>query len=96
MNYTGKQKARLRVLANNQPIMFQIGMNGLTEIVIKNIRDYLNKHEVGRISVLKTSPTSIEKITETLTETGIYVVYSIGRVLLMYKENKELKDRIKL
>lgn len=96
MNYTGKQKAKLRALANNQPIMFQIGMNGLTETVIKNIHDYLNKHEIGRISVLKTAPISLEEISERLTETGIYVVYTIGRVLLMYKENKELKDRIRL
>jgi len=96
MNYTGKQKAKLRSLANNQPIMFQVGLNGLTEIVIKNIHDYLNKHEVGRISILKTSPMTLEEISVALTETGIYVIYTIGRVILMYKENKELKDGIRL
>jgi len=74
MNYTGKQKAKLRSLANNQPIMFQVGLNGLTEIVIKNIHDYLNKHEVGRISILKTSPMTLEEISVLLTETGIYVI----------------------
>ncbi len=96
MDYTGKQKAKLRTLANAEPIMFQIGMNGLTEIVVKNIHDYLKKHEVGRVSVLKTSPMSLDEISEILTETGIYVVYTIGRVLLLYKQNKELKDRIRL
>ena len=96
MEYTGKQKARLRALANNEPIMFQIGQNGLTQNVVNNIFDYLRKHEVGRVSVLKSSPDTIDEIKAALEELGIYVVYTIGKVLLLYKENKNLKDRIRL
>ncbi len=94
MIYTGKQKAKLRALANEKPVMFQVGQNGITDIVVKNILDYLNKHEVGRISVLKSSPSTIAEIVARLEEHNIYVVYTIGRVILMYKENKKLKDRI--
>ena len=94
MIYTGKQKAKLRALANEKPVMFQVGQNGITDIVVKNILDYLNKHEVGRISVLKSSPSTIAEIVARLEELNIYVVYTIGRVILMYKENKKLKDRI--
>ena len=96
MNYTGKQKAKLRRLANDKPIMFQIGLGGLTENVIQGIHDNLNKHEVGRISVLKTCPEDINDIIRVLGENDIYVNYRIGRVLLLYKANPELKDRIKL
>jgi len=94
MNLTGKQKANLRRLANDKPIMFQIGQSGLTEIIINNILDYLKKHEIGRISVLKSAPEDINEIIRILGENGIYVIYRIGRVLLLYKENKELKNRI--
>ena len=96
MNLTGKQKAKLRSLANERPIMFQVGQNGLTSIVIKNILDSLHKYEVGRITILKNCPDSFEEIISKLTDNGIYVIYKIGRVLLLYKENKELKNRIKL
>jgi RNA-binding protein len=96
MNYTGKQKAKLRRLANDRPIMFQIGLGGLTENVIQGIHDNLNKHEVGRISVLKTCPEDINDIVRLLGENDIYVNYRIGRVLLLYKANPELKDRIRL
>ncbi len=96
MNYTGKQKAKLRRLANDRPIMFQIGLAGLTDNVIQGIHDNLNKHEVGRISVLKTCPEDINDIIRVLGENDIYVNYRIGRVLLLYKANPELKDRIKL
>ena len=96
MNYTGKQKATLKRLANARAIMFQVGQNGLTDNVIDNIFDNLRKYEVGRISVLKTSPDSLEDIMLRLNELGIYVISKIGRVILLYRENKNLKDRIKL
>lgn len=96
MEYTGKQKAKLRQLADKQRIMFQIGQNGLTDNLIDNIFDYLRKHEVGRISVLKNSPLPIEEVMQQINDLGIYVIYRIGRVLLLYRENKNLKDRIKL
>ncbi|MFO7969833.1 MAG: YhbY family RNA-binding protein [Bacillota bacterium] len=96
MNLKGKQKAKLRRLANQKDIMFQIGQAGITNSVINNILENLEKHEVGRVSVLKNCPDSYEKIIDNLTEAGIYVVYRIGRVLLLYKANPKLKDRIRL
>lgn len=96
MNLKGKQKAKLRRLANQKAIMFQIGQAGLTESVINNILENLAKHEIGRVSVLKNCPDSFQDITDKLTKAGIYVVYKIGRVLLLYKANPKLKDRIKL
>ncbi|XFA99370.1 YhbY family RNA-binding protein [Candidatus Izemoplasma sp. B36] len=96
MNYTGKQKAKLRSLANKHKVMFQIGQNGLTDNVINNIFDYLRKHEVGRITVLKTSPIEIDEVMYKLNNLGIDCFYKIGKIILMYKENVNLKDRIKL
>ncbi len=96
MDLTGKQKALLRRYANEKPIMFQIGRDGLTDNIIKNILDNLEKHEVGRINVLKNCQQEIDDIIGILSEIGVYVVYRIGRVLLLYKENLRLKDRIRL
>ncbi len=96
MDLTGKQKNKLRTLANERAIMFQIGASGLTDNVITSIFDNLRKHEVGRISVLKNCDQDITEIIEVLESYGINVIYKIGRVLLLYKENKNLKDRIRL
>lgn len=92
----GKQKAKLRRLANEKKIMFQIGQAGITDQVIDNILINLFKYEVGRVSVLKNCPDDIEYIINRLEEANIMVVYKIGRVLLLYKENKKLKTRIRL
>lgn len=96
MEFTGKQKAKLKALANKHKVMFQVGQNGLTENLVKNIFDYLKKHEVGRITVLKKAPEDIDQISAQLTDLGIEVVGKIGKVLSLYKENPELKDRITL
>lgn len=94
MNFTGKQKALLKRHANERPIMFQIGQNGLTDVVVKNILDNLHKYEVGRVSVLKSCPDEFDMIEARLTQTGIFVIDKIGKVVLLYKENKDLKNRI--
>ncbi|QWC00654.1 YhbY family RNA-binding protein [Mycoplasmatota bacterium] len=96
MEFKGKQKAMLRKLANDKDIMFQIGQSGITQQVIDNIITNLKKHEVGRVSILKNCPDSPQDIIEKIEENGIMVVYKIGRVLLLYKENKKLKNRIRL
>lgn len=96
MNYTGKQKAMLRSLANKHKVMFQIGQNGLTDNVINNIFDNLRKYEVGRITVLKTSPIEIDEVMNQLNDLGIECFAKIGKIVMMYKENLNLKDRIKL
>lgn len=92
----GKQKAKLRRLANQKDVMFQIGQAGLTQEVIDNILTNLKKHEVGRVHVLKTCPDDIKKMMICIEKRGIMVVYKIGRTLLLYKENPKLEHRIHL
>ena len=94
MKYTGKQKAKLRSLASKHKVMFQIGQKGLTDNVINNIFDYLRKYEVGRITVLKTSPIQIDEVMKKLEDLGIDCFAKIGKIIMMYKENLDLKDRI--
>lgn len=92
----GKQKAYLKKLANQKDVMFQIGQSGITEHVVNNVLENLTKHEVGRISVLKNCPDSMDKIIETFENNDIMVVYKIGRVISLYKENQDKADRIKV
>lgn len=96
MELIGKQKAMLKRLANTKDIMFQIGLAGISDKVIANILTNLEKHEVGRVSVLKNCPDSMDQIIETLENNKITVTYKIGRVISLYKENRKLKDRIRL
>ena len=48
----GKQKSYLRGLAHELKPVFQIGKDGINDNMLTDIRNYLNKHELMKISVL--------------------------------------------
>lgn|GEM_PF-443447 len=92
----GKQTSYLRKLANNLRPVFQIGKEGLTDQLLLKILSYLKKHELGKISLLKTSPQEPAELVEALMAQGIIVIQIIGKTLVLYKANPELKTRIEL
>lgn len=96
MELKGKQKAMLKAKASEKKVMFQIGQNGLTDNVIDNVFDYLRKYEVGRLTVLKSSPQTIDEVATELQGLGIMVVGKIGKVLSVYRANPKLKNGIKI
>lgn len=91
---TGKQKRFLRGLANNIKPVFQIGKEGLNNNLITDVRNYLNKHELMKISVLQNCPTDKEEIGEGFVECGFELVQIIGSTIVLYKHSKETKEPI--
>lgn len=96
MELTGKQKSHLRGLAQSIKPLFQIGKDGLTEAIRKNVRDYLLKNELMKVSVLETAPMDAKDFTPYFEEMGISVVQVIGRQIVLYKDNPKLEDGIRL
>lgn len=89
---TGKQKSHLRSLAQTEKPVFQIGKDGLSDNLIKQVEAYLKKYELVKISILKTCPTDIK---ETGFDLAMHVkgecVQVIGRQVVIYKRSKEPK-----
>jgi RNA-binding protein len=96
MELSGKQKSYLRGLAQTIKPLFQIGKDGLTEAIRKNIRDYLLKNELMKISILETAPEHAEDYAPLFEEMGMCVVQIIGRQVVLYKRNPKLEDGIVL
>ena len=84
----GKQKRYLRGLANNIKPTFQIGKDGINDNMLTDIRNYLNKHELMKISILQNSLEDIDDVAITLEECGFTVVQKIGRTLVVYMQSK--------
>ena len=51
-NITGKQRAYLRSLANKVPSIFQIGKEGISDNLVKQLSDALTARELIKIHVL--------------------------------------------
>ena len=89
---TTKQKVYLRSLAQTEKTVFQIGQNALSDNLIKTVSDYLKKHELVKISVLKNCDADLKELGFDLAMmTKSECVQIIGRQLVLYKRGKEPK-----
>ena len=83
----GKQRSYLRGLAHTLKPVFQIGKDGVNDNMITDIRNYLNKHELMKISILQNCPMEIEEIADIFSDCGFEVVQTIGKTIVLYKHS---------
>ena len=80
----GKQKSYLRGVAHTLKPVFQIGKDGVNDNMITDIRNYLNKHELMKISVLQNCMMDIDEIADIFANCGFEVVQIIGKTIVLY------------
>ena len=93
---TPKQKAYLKSLAQKEKAVFQIGKEGLSDNLLTDVLNYLNKHELIKISILQNSMVDKDEAIEFFEDAGIEFVQFIGRVLVLYKHSDNAKNPIVL
>lgn len=96
MKLTSKQIALLKKLAHHLNPVFQIGKDGINENMIVDLNNYLLKHELMKVSILNNCLWDKEQIKEVLNGQGFNVVQIIGNVVVLYKQNTNLPNPIKL
>jgi RNA-binding protein len=83
---SGKQKSHLRALAHTLEPVVQIGRQGLTEAVLREIDGALSAHELIKVKIPKepaTPPEALEGAIEA--QLGARSVQRIGHLLLLYR-----------
>ena len=93
---TPKEKAFLKSLAQKEKATFQIGKEGLSDNLLIDVLNYLNKHELIKISILQNSMVDKDEAIEFFEDAGIEFVQFIGRVLVLYKHSDNAKNPIVL
>ena len=85
---TSKQRAQLRGLANHLESILTVGKGGMSETLVKQAADALNKRELIKGNVLETCEYTAREAAEQLAEqTGAEVVCAIGNRFVLYKRN---------
>ncbi|MGN0443223.1 MAG: ribosome assembly RNA-binding protein YhbY [Acutalibacteraceae bacterium] len=94
---TGKERASWRAKANSLEALFQIGKGGINDALIKQTDDALKARELIKVKVLlESTPISPRDAANELAEkTKSEVIQVIGGVIVLYRENPELKEREK-
>ena len=87
---TSKQRAYLRGLANSITPIFQIGKNGISENLIKQIDDAIEARELIKISVLDTAPDDVKPLGIEISEaTNSIFVQSVGNKITLFRARKK-------
>jgi|SRR5690625_791633 len=92
---TGKQKRFLRAKAHHLKPVFQVGKSGVTENMLKQLKDVLEKRELIKINILQNCLENKHDVAKKIsTETEAEIVQIIGHNIVLYKASEENKNII--
>ncbi len=92
----GKQRSYLRGLANTISPVIQLGKDGITDNVIKQVNEVLEARELIKLTILRNSTLDPREACDSLCEsTGSEPVQVIGNRFVMYRKSKD-KPQIEL
>ena len=86
---TGKQRASLRKIAATLQPIFQIGKQGVTENLMKQLDDALEAREIIKITILETAGENTKELcNEVARELDAEPVQAIGSKFTIYRRSK--------
>ena len=87
---TSKQRAYLRGLANDYPVILQIGKGGLTENLIKTVTDALEARELIKLHILENSGEDPHALANELAVAAEADVVAVtGRKAVLYRRSSK-------
>ncbi len=94
MQLRGKQKRYLRAQANHLSPIFSIGKNGLTQAWLEQLDGALDRRELIKVSLQQNTDVTVDEAAQFIEDnTEIQVVQKIGRILLLFKQSANEKQR---
>jgi len=87
---TSKERAHFRSLANTMQPILQIGKNGISDNVIKQLDDALEARELIKVTVLETAGEDVRELAHELAkEVNAEVIQVIGSKFVIYRKSKD-------
>ncbi|HJA89945.1 MAG TPA: ribosome assembly RNA-binding protein YhbY [Candidatus Jeotgalibaca merdavium] len=98
MELRGKQKQFLKKEAHHLQAIFQIGKGGLSDEIVRQIDEALEKRELIKVSLLQnTDEVAADVAVEVAERVGAVVVQQIGKTIIFFRESsKEKNQRLSL
>lgn len=93
MELTSKQRAALRSMAHSLKPIFQVGKEGVTEVLANEVLAALNKRELIKITVLETAGDVREAADMLSSMTGAQVVAVTGFKVVLYRRADDEANR---
>ena len=92
---TGKERAKLRAIANSYETILLVGKNGVTDDVIKQADEALEARELIKGKVHETCGQTPREVCGIICEkTKAEPIQVIGTKFVIYRQNKDPKKRV--
>ena len=92
---TGKERAKLRAIANSYETILYVGKNGIGDDLVKQADDALEAREMIKGKVHETCElTAREVCNELCGRLNAEPIQVIGTKFVMYRQNKDPKKRV--
>jgi len=88
---TSKQRAHLRSLAHHLKPIIQVGTDGVSEAVLKTVKEAFNTRELLKVKVLEAAPESARETGDAIVAAldEVQVAQTIGRTVVLYRPHEE-------
>ena len=97
LKLSGKQSRYLRGLGHHLTPVVMIGKDGLSDNLMKSLKEALGARELIKIKLLENCPLDRHETASLLARKAkAALVQVMGRTILLYRENKELKGDKKI
>ena len=96
MDLTSRQRQHLKSLAHHLKPLIQVGKDGLSDPLRRQIDEALDRHELIKVKLGESSPLDRDAASAALPgSVGAFLVQNIGRVYVLYRPHPD-KPRIEL
>lgn len=84
---TSKQRAHLRSVAHDLDPVVQVGVEGVTEPVLRSVEEAFNTRELLKAKVLPGADADVDAAADAIAAgvEGVHVVQTIGRIAVLYR-----------
>ncbi len=90
---TGKDRATLRRAANGLETIYQVGKDGVDDILARGVEQAVKARELVKLRVLDNCPLSAREAATNLAERmGADIVQVIGSRFVLYRRNKDINQ----
>jgi len=90
---SGKRKRFLRAKAHHLKAVFQVGKSGVTDNMIEQLKDVLEKRELIKINILQNCLEDKHVVADQIAiGTDAEIVQIIGNHIILYKESEDNKN----
>ena len=83
---TGKNKSKLRSMAQTRKAIVMIGKDGITDNLCESLWNALEAHELVKVSCLKTMPMSVREAAINVLQPQIVKLYKLLVIHLLFIE----------